>query len=95
MAVDGLFGCQIISRPQNFLIVCDRQRFVFAFMKEPRQSQVKNFDNAFGIHQQVARFDVPVHHIRFMGMSQAFRCLADIVDGIANIQWTGFGNDFL
>ena len=70
MAVERLFGGQIIGRAQHVFVVGDRQRR-FVGVGELGQSQIENFDGPLQIDQQVGRLDVAMDQARFVGVLQA------------------------
>ena len=85
MAVERLFGGQIVGRAEHVFVVCDRQRGFLA-VGEFGQSQVQHFDRALGVDQQIGRLDVAVDQAGFVGMFQSVGRLGDVVGGQIVVQ---------
>ena len=79
MAVQSLFGGQIVDRSQ-YAAVVDSQRGL-VLVRDARQSQVGDLEHAFAVDQQVGGLDVAVDQSHLVGKSQAVGSLRDVVRG--------------
>ena len=86
VAVEQLFGGDVIDGANHVFVVGQRDRFFVVLIDNAGHAEVQNFDLAFVSYQQVGRFDVAVNHAPVMGVLQAVAGLADITGDVSKRQ---------
>ena len=81
VAVERLFGREVVGRSQHFFIMATGDRRIVPLIKKPHQSQVEHLDRAPVVQQQVGWFDVAVNQIRLVGLVQPLGGLPDVFRG--------------
>ena len=82
VAVESLFGCQVVGGAQHLFVMPQRDRVLVGLFKEPRQAQVENLDDPLEVHQQVGRLDVAMDQPGLVSVGEPVSRLADVVGGV-------------
>lgn len=95
MAVQSLFGRQIVRRAQHLFVVQHRQRILFRDFLKPGQPQIEHFDDTTAIDQQIAGLHIAMHQSAVMRMGQPQRGLTEVFRRVFETERPVFADDVL
>src|ERR1700723_1999363 len=62
------------------------QSVLHTVLEDERETQVKQFDRAGPVEEEISRLDIPVDHACFVSMLEPCSGLLDVVGGLEGIQ---------
>ena len=87
MAVERLFGRQVVGGAEHIFVMGDGQRRL-GFTGEQGQAQIQNLHDTFVVDEQVCGFDITMDQAAFVGVLQTVGCLNDVVRRHREVQKT-------